>query len=359
MVFAVGAVGWRIVSAIQTNDARRDEPTQLGPDSREDATIPPSTAGGFVRGCYSFARLTRFPVCTVARQRLFALALLIAQIGITFTGSIVRVTASGLGCPTWPECQPGSLVPESGSIPWVHQLIEFGNRTLTFVLTIFVILAFLAVSRAKRRSEIIVLAFIQGIGVIVQAVIGGISVHLDLAWWMVALHFLPSMVLVWLAALLWVRIDEPDDGKAQVMYPQPLRWLALMSSIAMGITLITGTMVTGAGPHAGDSEVPADSRLQIPLDLMAHLHAHAMYLYLGLVAGLLFGLLTVRADRAIMKTAQWLVVLIILQAGVGIIQYWLGVPRWTVPLHVIGSGVICAVTAVLWAQGKRRAVPGA
>ncbi|HJD69518.1 MAG TPA: heme A synthase, partial [Corynebacterium kroppenstedtii] len=101
-------------------------------------------------------------MCTVARQRLFALALLIAQIGITFTGSIVRVTASGLGCPTWPECQPGSLVPESGSIPWVHQLIEFGNRTLTFVLTIFVILAFLAVSRAKRRSEIIILAFIQG-----------------------------------------------------------------------------------------------------------------------------------------------------------------------------------------------------
>lgn len=113
-------------------------------------------------------------------------------------------------------------------------------------------------------------------------------------------------------------------------------------------------MVTGAGPHAGDSEVPADSRLQIPLDLMAHMHAHAMYLYLGLVAGLLFGLLTVRADRAIMKTTQLLVASIIVQACVGIVQYWLGVPRWTVPVHVVGSGVICAVTGVLWAQGKQR-----
>ncbi|MEJ4112487.1 heme A synthase [Corynebacterium kroppenstedtii] len=342
------------MSAIQANDPRSDAPTQVGLKSCNDVVAIPPTTNGFVRGCYAFARFSRFPVCPSARQRLCALALLIAQIGITLTGSIVRVTASGLGCPTWPECQPGSLVPVSGSIPWVHQLIEFGNRTLTFVLTVFVLLAFLAVSRAQRRSEIIVLAFIQGIGVIVQAIIGGISVHLDLAWWMVALHFLPSMVLIWLAALLWVRIDEPDDGCARVMYPQPLRWLALMSAISMGITLISGTMVTGAGPHAGDSEVPADSRLQIPLDLMAHMHAHAMYLYLGLVAGLLFGLLTVRADRAIMKTTQLLVASIIVQACVGIVQYWLGVPRWTVPVHVVGSGVICAVTGVLWAQGKQR-----
>lgn len=310
---------------------------------------------GFLRGCYALARAVHFPLNNIPRQRFWALLMLIAQVGITFTGSVVRVTGSGLGCPTWPECQPGSLVPEAGARPAIHQAIEFGNRMLTFVLIILVVLVFLSVSRAQRRPSVIWLAFLQGIGIIAQAVIGGISVRLDLAWWMVALHFLPSMILVWLAALLWVKVAEPDDGAVEKRYPQPLRWAALLSALSLTLVLITGTMVTGAGPHAGDSEVPADSRFTlVSLDFMAHIHAHFMYLYLGLVAALLCGLIATKVDRAVLKTTGWLVALIILQAAIGIIQYWMAVPRWTVPLHVVGSGIVCAVTGVLWAQGRQR-----
>ena len=148
---------------------------------------------------------------TVKAQRIFALIVLVAQAGITFTGSLVRVTGSGLGCDTWPLCHEGSLFPVPGANPWVHQVIEFGNRTLTFVVAAATIVLFIAVLRANRRKEIIVLSVVSGVGVLVQAIIGGISVLLDLRWWSVAIHFLPSMILVFVAAVLYMRVAEPDD----------------------------------------------------------------------------------------------------------------------------------------------------
>ena len=157
-------------------------------------------------------------------QRFWALLLLFAQGGITVTGSIVRVTGSGLGCTSWPDCQQGSLVPISGAAPAIHQAIEFGNRMLAVILAVLALIVFLMMLAAKRRREIVVLAFIQGLGVILQAVIGGISVHLELRWWAVALHFLPSMLLVWLGAILYQRISEPDDGDMTHGFPSPLRY---------------------------------------------------------------------------------------------------------------------------------------
>ena len=145
-------------------------------------------------------------VPTVKTQRIFALIVLLAQAGITFTGSLVRVTGSGLGCDTWPLCHEGSLFPVPGANPWVHQLIEFGNRTLTFVVAAATIVLFIGILRANRRGEIIALSVVSGVGVLVQAVIGGISVHLDLLWWSVAIHFLPSMILVFVAAVLYLSL---------------------------------------------------------------------------------------------------------------------------------------------------------
>ena len=133
--------------------------------------------------------------------------LLLCQGGITVTGSLVRVTGSGLGCDTWPMCHEGSLVPVAGSAPWIHQLIEFGNRTLTFVVAAASIAVLVAVVRAGRRSGIKSLAAVSLGGVVLQAVIGGISVLLDLKWWAVAVHFLPSMVLVAVAAVLYMRLS--------------------------------------------------------------------------------------------------------------------------------------------------------
>ncbi|MDO5077464.1 heme A synthase [Corynebacterium sp.] len=287
-------------------------------------------------------------------QRLLAILLLIAQAGITVTGSIVRVTGSGLGCPTWPTCHEGSLVPVAGAAPAIHQAIEFGNRLLTFVLVALALALFLSVFFAKRRKEVVNHAFIQGLGIIVQAVIGGLSVLLDLQWWAVALHFLPSMLLVWLAAILVVRVSEPDEGAVIPLYPAPLRWLAAGSGAALAVVLATGTMVTGAGPHSGDEGVGMDGRLQVDIAEIAHLHAHSMYLYLGLTIGLVVALITVAADKRALRIGLLLIGFIVVQAAIGIIQYNWGVPRWTVPVHVGLSGVVCAFTGMLYARHQTR-----
>ena len=287
-------------------------------------------------------------------QRRLAMILLVCQAGITVTGSIVRVTGSGLGCVTWPNCQPGSLVPVAGAAPWVHQAIEWGNRLLTFVVAAAALLVFIAVVRAARRREVIIQAFIQGIGVIVQAVLGGISVHLELRWWSVAMHFLPSMLLVWLAAILWVRIAEPDDGTRTETYPRPLRHLAFLSAATLAVVLGTGTMVTGAGVHSGDSGVGMEGRLDIDLARIANIHAHFMYLYLGLTVGLVIALVTVGAALRARRIGWVLIVFIVLQAAIGIIQFNFGVPRWTVPVHVALSGTVVAFTGVLFAYGRDR-----
>lgn len=297
---------------------------------------------------------TRFRVPSVRRQRLYALILLFCQGGITFTGSLVRVTGSGLGCPTWPQCQPGSLVPESGAAPALHQAIEFGNRLLTFVVSVAAILAFLAVIRAARRSSLLHIAFLEGIGIIVQAVVGGITVHLDLAWWMVMAHFLPSMLLTFFAAVLVVKITEPDAAPKRAAMPTALRWATWISALSLAVVLITGTMTTSAGPHAGDEKILPANRLQIELIEIANLHAHAMYLYLGVTVGLLAGLFAVRVDRRLRIAAGWLIVGIVLQAAVGILQYNLNVPSWSVPLHVIGSAILTGATGLLWSMRFRR-----
>ncbi|MDU0477750.1 COX15/CtaA family protein [Staphylococcus chromogenes] len=289
-----------------------------------------------------------------AVQARLALAVLIAQVAIVVTGSIVRVTGSGLGCDTWPNCHPGSLVPVEGAAPWVHQAIEFGNRGLAILLVALTVFLVIAVFLGARRPLIKYHAIAQLVGVLLQAVIGGISVILDLRWWAVALHFLPSMILIWLAADLYVRLREPDHGVDEARYPRPLKLLALGSAISLAVVLVTGTMVTGAGVHSGDSGVGMEGRLEVDIAEMAHIHAHFMYLYLGLTIGLVVALATIKASARARKLGLWLIIFIVLQAAVGIIQYWFHIPRWTVPFHVGLSGVVTAYTGLLYAVAKER-----
>src|SRR5699024_2858789 len=119
-----------------------------------------------------------------------------------------------------------------------------------------------------------------------------------------------------------------------------LRVLTTMSAVALAFTLITGVLVTSAGPHAGDEAIKPEHRLQVSLESIAHIHAHAMYLYLGLTIGLIAALIAVVAAPRVRKAAAWMCAGILFQGVVGIIQFWLGVPRWTVPVHVIGSGLV-------------------
>lgn len=291
---------------------------------------------------------------SIELQRLLALILLIGQGGITVTGSLVRVTGSGLGCDTWPLCHEGSLVPVAGAAPWIHQAIEFGNRLLTFVLTAAAAAVLVAVIRAGRRREVRWLAIASIAGIVVQAIIGGISVRVDLRWWAVAAHFLPSMVLVWIAALLYMRIAETDAAQPQRRFAPPARTLAVLAAVALSLVLVTGTMVTGSGPHSGDAAAGMQGRLQMDTRLLVYIHAACMYLYLFSTAATAYVLRRSHAPKDAFNTSLVLIGALVVQWAVGVTQFYLGVPRWTVPFHIAMSSVVVAFCAFLWAHGRRR-----
>ncbi|WJY63448.1 Heme A synthase [Corynebacterium atrinae] len=292
-------------------------------------------------------------------QRVLAMILLVAQGAITVTGSIVRVTGSGLGCNTWPNCHEGSLVPVQGAAPALHQAIEFGNRLLTFVLAAIAIAVFVAVLRAKRRREIIVYSVISGLGIVLQAVLGGISVHLDLKWWAVAIHFLPSMALVWIAALLYMRLAEPDGAEPVRLFSPLIRGFSVVAAVCLSVVLVTGTMVTGAGVHSGDSGAGMEGRLDVNIELMAYIHAATMYIYLTATVVIVWLLYQGKASLAAKRTAWVLIAMILVQWAIGIIQFNLGIPRWTIPAHIAMSSIVVAFSAFLYAHGRRRIGPTA
>ncbi len=301
------------------------------------------------------------PLPSVRTQRRIAAAVLISQALISVTGSIVRVTASGLGCPTWPQCFPGSFTPvPHAEVPIVHQAVEFGNRLITFAVVITAALAVLAVTRARRRREILFYAWLMPASTVLQAVIGGITVLTGLLWWTVAIHLLVSMAMVWLATLLYVKIGEPDDGVPTEVVPKPLRQLTVVSALALSATLVTGTLVTGAGPHAGDkSPERTIPRLEVEIVTLAHAHATLLVAYLSLLVGLGAGLLAVRAPRSVRRPLMVLIALVAAQALVGLVQYHTGVPAVLVAVHVAGAAACTAGTAALWASMRKRTQPEA
>ena len=292
-------------------------------------------------------------------QRVIAALVILSQGGIAVTGAIVRVTASGLGCPTWPQCFPGSFTPVAvAEVPRIHQAVEFGNRMITFAVVIAATLAVLAVTRARRRTEVLVYAWLMPVSTVVQAVIGGITVRTGLLWWTVAIHLLTSMTMVWLSVLLYVKVGEPDNGVVQDRVARPLRALTALTAVNLAAVLVTGTLVTAAGPHAGDrSPSRTVPRLKVEITTLVHGHSSLLVSYLALLVGLGFGLLAVGAARAIRLRLGVMVALVCTQAAVGTTQYFTGVPAALVAAHVAGAAACTAATAALWASMRERAQP--
>ena len=292
-------------------------------------------------------------------QRIIAAAVLLSQALIAVTGSIVRVTASGLGCPTWPQCFPGSFTPvPHAEVPVIHQAVEFGNRLITFAVVITAMLAVLAVTRARRRREVRIYAWLMPASTVVQAIIGGITVRTGLLWWTVAIHLVVSMAMVWLAALLYVKVGEPDDGVVTPVAPKPLRQLTVLTALVLSATLVTGTLVTAAGPHAGDkSPQRVVPRLEVEIVTLVHAHATLMVAYLCLLLGLGAGLLAVGSPRPVMRRLAWVVGLVLMQGLIGVVQYHTGVPAVLVAMHVAGAAACTAATAMLWASMRQRTEP--
>ena len=260
-------------------------------------------------------------------------ASLVANTGIVVTGGAVRLTGSGLGCPTWPRCTEDDFTPH-GALDF-HSAIEFGNRLLTFVLVAVAVLTFVAAWRTGRR-HLVGLAAVLAAGIPLQAVIGGITVLTDLNPWIVSLHLLPSMALVGLSVRFLQVLDRPTPAVGG-----PATTLAWIVLAAAWVVLYLGTVVTGSGPHAGDADSPRNG-----LDPLqwSQLHADAVFLYLGLTIGLLLCLMAVRADRAAVRVVVWLLVAQLAQGAIGFVQYFNDLPELLVGLHMLGAAILSALT---------------
>ena len=262
-------------------------------------------------------------------------ASVVANIGIVVTGGAVRLTGSGLGCPTWPRCTDESFTPH-GELEF-HSAIEFGNRLLTFVLVAVAVLLFVAALRTGRR-ELLRLSVLLGLGIPMQAVIGGITVLTDLNSWIVSLHLLLSLGLVALSVRFLQVLDRPVPparGPAVA-----LAWGVVATA---WVVFYLGTIVTGAGPHAGDA---ATERNGLDPAQWSQLHADAVFLLLGLTVGLVVTLLVQRAPRPAVQAALVLLGLELAQGTIGFVQYFTDLPVLLVGLHLLGAAVLSA--SVTW-----------
>jgi len=289
------------------------------------------------------ARIDRAPSPSRGLQRGVAIAVVATQALIAMTGAIVRVTGSGLGCPTWPECFPGSMVPvDHPEYATLNQWIEYGNRLFTGIVGLIAGAALvLAVLSKPRDRRYLRLAIAMPVGVAVQAVLGGITVRLDLLWWTVAIHLLASTVMVWLATLL-VHAVPREDARAGTGGRLVGRWLYVQTALLAGI-LVTGTMVAGAGPHGGDPDTP---RLDLPVETLAHVHAAFLYTFLGSLV--LLGFLLRDGENPPWRRYRVLLAVVLAQGTIGFVQFWTGVPELLVSLHVLGAMSVIIATASLW-----------
>jgi len=270
-----------------------------------------------------------------------AWATLVVQVGIVGTGGLVRLTASGLGCPTWPQCTDGSFVPTPELA--AHGAIEFANRMLTFVLVAVAVLMFLFVVRFRsERRDLFWLALSIGLYVPLQAIIGGITVLTNLNPYVVGLHFFASVVLVALATVLVYRVYTPPGARAPAV-PGWYAAVAHLTSAAVLVTVLVGILVTGAGPHAGDAGA---ARNGLDPELMQHLHAWPGYVTFGLTVVLLVGAL--RVAPALRFWVGLLLAVELVQIAVGLLQARTGLPIVLVNIHmVLAVCLVAAMTAVV------------
>ena len=269
----------------------------------------------------------------------------VAQVGIVVTGGLVRLTGSGLGCPTWPQCAPGSYTPTVEQAEGFHKFIEFGNRLLTFVLAVLAIAAVYAALRHLRRRHLTVAAASVLLGVVLQAVIGGITVLTGLHPATVSLHFMVSAALIVAASYLWFARHEPALPRHPVL-PRVVLALAWVTSAVGVVVLVLGTVVTGSGPHSGDAQTPA--RYGLDPRAVSWLHADAVMLFVGLVIGTWVAVRLTASVAAAATAWRDLVLVTLAQGLVGYVQYFSGLPEVLVLAHMLGASIlVVALTRAL------------
>ena len=262
--------------------------------------------------------------------RRISLANLIAQSGIIVTGAIVRLTGSGLGCPTWPDCAPGSLIPVAGQVEGFHKYIEFGNRTLTF-LVLAISIALFVFTLLNEKRNIIVWSFLPLIGTLLQSVLGGITVLTGLNPGTVMAHFLLSIVLVGISVKIYDYFNNQRTLKALPKIVD--KYVKVVTLVGLAV-IILGTITTGSGPHSGD-EIAA--RFNLDIRVIAWLHADSVLLFVGLVVGLLVISRINPESKQIYKITRILFIICLVQGFIGYVQWFNGLPWILVSFHVIGA----------------------
>lgn len=310
------------------------------------------------------AVLDRLPAVPPAAYRRITLVALWSLVFIVVTGAAVRLTGSGLGCSTWPGCEPGQLVPRGRSS--LHPWIEFVNRLITGAVSVAVALAVLgSMRRTPRRRDLTRLSWGLVAGVVGQILLGALVVKLEVHPIVVQGHFLLSAVLVADAVVLHHRATRPDpaddlpsgvepgsaapDVDRMVVRARPrladplvdpvLRRLAWLAVAAGAAVMLAGTVVTGSGPHAGDADA---ERLALSVSAAARVHSLLTWAFLAVVVALAIGLRRRGAPPAAQERATALLTVIVLQGALGYLQYATGVPPLVVGLHVLGSMLMWA-----------------
>ncbi len=271
--------------------------------------------------------------------RRFALASVIANVGLVVTGGAVRLTASGLGCPTWPSCADGALVPTQKAS--YHGWIENTNRQLTFVLGLVAVITLILAIRQRHEIRLAAVGFAI---IPVQAVIGGISVLTDLNPWVVALHFLTSTAAIAVTVVLWWRLG--DHAPVVPAAPRPLVHYTRLLVLVTAAVLVAGTIVTGSGPHAGDTDKNGRiHRTGLDVRAMSQLHADVVMVLVGLCVGLLALTYALRCGRPVRQASAWLLGVVLGQGVIGFVQYFTHVPALLVAVHMLGA---CLVWLAAW-----------
>ncbi|ANJ26968.1 COX15/CtaA family protein [Agromyces aureus] len=274
------------------------------------------------------------------RIRIFAWLSFIAQTMIIATGGAVRLTGSGLGCPTWPTCTPGSLVPTEELT--YHSLIEFGNRLMTGVVGIVALILFVLVWRLRaERPDLFTLSFIVGAGIIAQALVGGITVWTGLNPFIVGFHYVTSLTLVCVAAAFLVRMDA-SPGPRERAVPGWYLGLAHATSAVLAISILFGILTTGAGPHSGDAEA---GRNGFDAEVLEHIHAWPGYAMFALTIALVIG-----AWIKKLPTLRWALVLLgveLVQILIGLYQARNGLPPLAVGVHMVLAALLAATMTVV------------
>ena len=279
-------------------------------------------------------------------MRRWAIASLAGNMTLIITGGLVRVTGSGLGCSTWPQCEPGSYLPhpEAGA----HAIVEFGNRLLTFALIILAVGTFLAAWYARDdsgrpRRDLRRLAFVAAIGVPIQAVIGGFSVLSNLNPWVVSLHLLASVAMV----VVCVALIHHAYPIAPAVVPTRVAWLSRAVFWLGMVVVVLGTVVTGSGPNSGDGGA---ERSGLSPEFTARFHSISVWLTIAALAALL---VVARRISAVWRAGLVVTAVSVVQGAVGYVQYFLGNPPALVAVHMAGTALFTAAVAHLWLIGRR------